>query len=137
MSRSSRFFACTFIVERVVKFLGTFYLNSTQPSFLPACPLVSRFSVRSRRHGGTPSDIGGTGYSPSQARLATLLLGSLIHSTYFIILGSKSGFPSVLVAYVIAAFARSLLTCEHLPPRRRLVLIVSDITAVMRVASFS
>jgi hypothetical protein len=134
--RSCRFFAGTFIVERTVKFLGTFYLASTKPSFLPACPLISRLSALIRRPGGTPSDICDTGHSASQARLAVLLLSSLIHSTYFIILGSKSGFPSALVAYAAAAFARSFFTCTRLTRLRSSPsLIGSDLTAIMRVSA--
>ncbi|KAF8898373.1 major facilitator superfamily domain-containing protein [Infundibulicybe gibba] len=50
------------------------------------------------------------GYSASRARHLTLILGSVLHACFFIIMGSRGGFPALFMAYVVAAFARAFLT---------------------------
>ena len=50
------------------------------------------------------------GHSESQARYLLLILASLTHASYFIMMGSRSGFPVMFLAYVLSAFSRALLT---------------------------
>lgn len=49
------------------------------------------------------------GFSSSRCRFLTLVLASVAHSTFFMIMGTKSGFPSMLVAYALSAFSRSFI----------------------------
>lgn len=77
-----RFFAGTFIVERVTNFFGTL-----------TYPLSQR-----------------THFSPSRARWLVLILGSTLHAGFFVLMGTKTGYSTLLVAYALAAFARSFLT---------------------------
>ncbi|CDO72449.1 hypothetical protein BN946_scf184977.g150 [Trametes cinnabarina] len=49
-------------------------------------------------------------YSKSRSRFYTMLCASVLHAIFFIIMGTKSGFPSMMVAYVISAFARSFIS---------------------------
>ncbi|KAI0651620.1 major facilitator superfamily domain-containing protein [Trametes meyenii] len=39
-----------------------------------------------------------------------MVLASLLHALFFIIMGCKLGFPSMMVAYVVSAFARSFIS---------------------------
>ena len=50
------------------------------------------------------------GYSPTQARHSALLVASVLHTLYFIMMGSQGGFPVMFVAYALAAFARAILS---------------------------
>ena len=49
------------------------------------------------------------GHSPSTARHIVIFAASLLHPVFFVIMGCRKNFPSMLVAYVVSAFARSLL----------------------------
>ncbi|KAF8971544.1 hypothetical protein BDZ97DRAFT_1753335 [Flammula alnicola] len=80
------FFAGTFLVESIMKYLGTF---------------------RVHRNEAFDDDFG---HSTTQARFLVLVMASIMHSTYFIMMGSRSGFPVMFLAYVMSAFSRALLT---------------------------
>jgi len=99
----------TLLVERVIKALGRFHIYSDQRSFIPAIPLISRLSPFTS---SSFQSHGSTGHSASQARFLLLILSSVLHACYFIIMGCKSGYPALLLAYSIAALARAYLTCE-------------------------
>ncbi|KDQ54735.1 hypothetical protein JAAARDRAFT_692970, partial [Jaapia argillacea MUCL 33604] len=101
----------TLVVESVVHFLGRFYTSAERASCIPAVPMVSRLlSLKSVK---TESRDGVVGYSPSQARLLSLFIFSLVHASFFIIMGLSKGFPGLFMAYVTAAFARAFLTGEN------------------------
>ena len=100
MKYFSRFFAGTLIVEPITKQLGTFFLTATKHSIFPACPLISK----------TVNAVSGIGYSTAKGRFVVLILASILHSLFFVIVGFKPGFDTILVAYAIAAFARAFLT---------------------------
>lgn len=36
-----------------------------------------------------------------------------MHTSYFIMMGSRGGFPVMFIGYVVAAFARALLTGKY------------------------
>jgi hypothetical protein len=91
-----------------MKILGRFYISSTDRSFFPAVPFVSRlfrFTSSARTHRPT-------GYSFSQARFLTLVWSSMLHAGYFSLMSFKRDYATILLAYAIAAFARACLTCE-------------------------
>ena len=62
------------------------------------------------------------GYSPSQARILVILISSVTHAMFFVMMGSKSGYWTCFSAYTVAAFSRGLLTgmassCFHFFPK--------------------
>ncbi len=80
--------------------LGRFLVQRNQRSIFALLPVM---------RGKMKSDFG---YSISQARYFTLLIASIIHAMYFIMMASRSGYPVMFVAYVFSAFSRALLTGE-------------------------
>jgi hypothetical protein len=103
----ARFAVGTLLVERTIKVLGRFHLCSAKRSFVPAVPFVSRLLHTTRSHGST-------GHSASQARFLTLILSSVLHMSYFLVMGFRSGYPCLLLAYCLAALARAYLTCGNI-----------------------
>ncbi|KAH7921947.1 MFS general substrate transporter [Leucogyrophana mollusca] len=97
----------TILLERVVKFLGRFYLASEGRSYVPAVSILRRFYPT---HGNSGNATAGIGFSPSKARFVTLFMASLLHPCFFIIMGTARAYPELLAAYAIAAFARAFLT---------------------------
>lgn len=93
-------------MESIINQLGCFDLAKSQPSWIPQTCLPSKFF--SFRKGASKH----TGFSPSQARLLALLLSSFLHGMFFVMMGTKGGFWVLFGAYVIAAFARAILTGE-------------------------
>jgi hypothetical protein len=106
--RLHRFFAATFFVEWDMKFLGTFYLASRSPPFCCHSFFVKVCAPVLRSRAGSCGS--GTAHSTSQARFSVLIFASILHSMYFVLLGSKRGFASMLAGYAIAASARAFLT---------------------------
>jgi hypothetical protein len=92
-------FASTFLVESIMGYLGTFRVHRNERSFFSFMPAFRRKSI-------FDDDLG---YSVVQARFLTLVICSILHSTYFIMMGSRSGFPIMFLAYVMSAFSRTLL----------------------------
>lgn len=99
---SSRFMVGTCLVESIVNQLGCFDLTSNHSSWIPRLS----FSCLSIRKPGNNK----IGYSPSQARHVALLVSSILHGMFFVMMGSRGGFWVVFGAYAVAAFARSILT---------------------------
>lgn len=99
-----RFFFGTLIAERVLNYIGRFNVGKAK---VPAKELRPAFFARSSREG--------VGFSPSQARFFSLVISSVLHGLHFIMMGSRSGFPMMFSAYVLAAFARAFLTGEAFP----------------------
>ncbi|KAI0690670.1 major facilitator superfamily domain-containing protein [Cytidiella melzeri] len=53
------------------------------------------------------------GHSPTQARFIATWAGTLVHPVFFVIMGCRKNFASMLVAYAISAFSRSVLTGKN------------------------
>lgn len=94
-----RYFAGTFLVETILKWLGRFNLES-EPSRNIEC---SSLVVSGKK-------IGKFGHSASRARHLALIITSVLHAFFFAMMGSRAGFPVMFVAYAVAAFARAVLT---------------------------
>lgn len=96
----------TILLERIVNFLGQFYPSLDQYTYFPAVPFFDRlFNVSAV----LPC---GVGYSPAKARFSSLVLGCLLHPLFFIVVGTARNYPTLLLAYAIAAFARSFWTAS-------------------------
>ena len=100
----------TVLLERIVKFLGQFYPSLDHQTYLPAVPFFHRLFTKNAS-AALPL---GVGYSPTKARFSSLILGGLLHPLFFIVMGTARNYPALLLAYAIAAFARSFWTGEHL-----------------------
>ncbi|KAI0085609.1 major facilitator superfamily domain-containing protein [Irpex rosettiformis] len=90
----------TTLVERILGLAGWVYIRPNQRS-----PILPAFLRRAAKGGIC-------GYSASQARFIVTWTGTLVHPVFFIIMGCRRNFASMLVAYVISAFSRSLLTAN-------------------------
>ncbi|KAI0762624.1 MFS general substrate transporter [Fomes fomentarius] len=92
----------TISVEFITRFLGQGRFFATKaPSVLS-----SPWSFGRKNQEGITTVVG---FSSSRCRFLTLVLASIAHSTFFMIMGTKSGFPSMLVAYALSAFSRSFI----------------------------
>ena len=91
-----RFFLGTFLVESIVTVLSRFRFRR-----------LKNFSKKNNRN----EDLD-THSSSSQGRHLVLLIASIAHAMYFVMMGSRSGFPVMFLAYVVSAFARALLAGE-------------------------
>lgn len=113
----------TIIVEHITRILGrTRFLNGSVSSAIG-------FALRSRE----PSEkiqSSTIGFSRSRSRFYTLVLASVLHAVFFAIMGSERGFASMMIAYVISAFARSFVAGAHRSsgrPTRRPVLTLAPL----------
>lgn len=94
----------TVSIEFITSFLGRGVLSASR------VPSVISFPSWPRRKAGTQEDETTiVGFSQSRCRYLTLVIASVCHATFFVIMGSKSGFPSMLVAYAVSAFSRSFI----------------------------
>ena len=50
------------------------------------------------------------GHSPTQARALLVIFASLVHTIFFVIVGTGPRYPSLLIAYALVAFSRAFLT---------------------------
>ncbi|KAJ7139911.1 major facilitator superfamily domain-containing protein [Mycena epipterygia] len=91
----------TLLVPHIMHFLGCFYLAEAKLALLPTSPFRIALS------GPSSSAVG---HSASQSRYLVLILASVCSPTGFIMLGSKSGFPTMFMAYVVVSFGRAILT---------------------------
>ncbi|KAJ6604437.1 MFS general substrate transporter [Mycena vulgaris] len=91
----------TLLVPRIINFLGRFYLSDAKLPLLPTVPFRIALSRNS---------LSGVGQSPSQARYLALILAGLGPPINYIMMGSKSGFPTMFMAYVVVAFAKAVIT---------------------------
>ncbi|KAI0670133.1 major facilitator superfamily domain-containing protein [Trametes maxima] len=97
----------TITIEHVTRTLGrTCFSTSRVPSAI-GLPLHFRTKASDTAEKGSSSL---AGYSKSRSRFYIMVLASLLHALFFVIMGCKLGFPSMMVAYVISAFARSFIS---------------------------
>ncbi|KAF8488169.1 major facilitator superfamily domain-containing protein [Gautieria morchelliformis] len=101
------FFFGTLMIETLLRLMGRFDISSQKPSFIPHIRVGWRFY---RYKVTTPR----LGHSPTQARATLLVVASLIHAVFFVIMGTGPKYPSMLVAFGLAAFARAFLTAPWL-----------------------
>ncbi|KAF4605454.1 hypothetical protein EYR40_004238 [Pleurotus pulmonarius] len=95
------FSAATVLVEWISKALGNAHTSSRNRSFFPAIPWFSRTNPK--------SDIGAF---PTQGRYLAIALFSVLHACFFVLMGSRGGYPVLLLAYAFAAFARGIVTAQ-------------------------
>lgn len=93
-----RFFTGTFLVEGILKYLGRRKISPSTKNATLSFLNVSRYNSPTLFH------------STSRARYLALVIASTMHTSYFIMMGSRGGFPVMFIGYVVAAFARALLT---------------------------
>jgi hypothetical protein len=94
------FLTGTFLLERILKQLGRISRTGTRTSLFPFYPSISK---------RTGVDAG-VRFSPLQARLLAVIMSGFLHGMFFVIMGTRGGFPAIFVAHSTAAFARSILT---------------------------
>ena len=94
-----RFFLGTFLVESIITLLTRFQL-----------PRLTNVLKTDK-----PNEDLDTHSSSSQGRHLVLVIASIAHAMYFVMMGSRSGFPVMFLAYVFSAFARALLTGQLEP----------------------
>ncbi|KAI0662595.1 MFS general substrate transporter [Cubamyces menziesii] len=103
----------TIVVEHVTRLLGRTRLETHRPpSTSPFPAWCSRTSRPESRH-DTNEKTRIIGFSRSRSRFYTLLYATSLHAVFFVIMGSKSGYPSMMIAYVISSFARSFITGDN------------------------
>jgi hypothetical protein len=95
---TGRFFLGSFLVELIITVLARFQLRR----------LTNIFKKNNRNE----EDLN-THPSSSQGRHLVLLIASITHAMYFVMMGSRSGFPVMFLAYIVSAFARALLTGQR------------------------
>lgn len=93
------FFAGTFLVEFLMNALGSLKVHRNKNSHF-AFPTFRRRLILEEE----------VGHSKTQARHLVLVIASIVHAMYFVMMGSRSGFPVMFLAYVFSAFSRALLT---------------------------
>ena len=93
------------MIENLLIILGRFNFTSQKRSYVPR--MLVRWRFHQLRHDLTSPTLG---HSPTQARATLLVLASLIHALFFVIMGTGPQYPSLLIAFALAAFARALLT---------------------------
>ncbi|KAH9853161.1 MFS general substrate transporter [Lenzites betulinus] len=92
----------TIVVEHVTRIIGRTRFSTQKLPNVVAFPL--RFST------GTEKESTIVGFSRSRSRFYTMVSASLLHAVFFILMGCKLGFLSMMIAYVISAFARSFIS---------------------------
>ncbi|KAJ3551039.1 hypothetical protein NMY22_g41 [Coprinellus aureogranulatus] len=89
----------TVILEKMNEQLGRASHSSTRSSWIPFYP-----SLSCRSESDMP-----TRYSSLQARHLAILVGAFFHGMFFVIMGTRGGFPAIFVAQMTVAFARAVL----------------------------
>ncbi|KAJ8487811.1 hypothetical protein ONZ45_g14197 [Pleurotus djamor] len=90
------FSVATIFVENICRFLSRFDPSAPHRSAFPA--------IWNRRRTIAHSKTQGT-------RLAIAYF-SVLHATFFVLMGTKGGYPILLLAYACAAFARGIVTAQ-------------------------
>ena len=96
------------MIGHVMCLLGRHRLNPL--GFLT--PLISRDVTPSEAARGSSLNDGAHTSrinSPSRARFRILALASILHASFFILMGTARGFSNVLVAYFLASFGKAFL----------------------------
>ncbi|TDL28841.1 MFS general substrate transporter [Rickenella mellea] len=105
IASSAGFTVGTLLLERVLHFMGRIHMPDVGNNHVSILSL--RFQRRKSRlsHSLHIAD----SHSPSRARSIVLIIFSVCHATFFILMGTKS-YPALIAAYAVAAFSRAFLT---------------------------
>ncbi|KXN83561.1 Bypass of stop codon protein 6 [Leucoagaricus sp. SymC.cos] len=96
------FFSCTLLIEVIMKTLSRTPMDGERSAWFP-----SLAPTRSKKpHGPVIRS------SFLQGQHLSLVLASLIHASFFVMMGSTRGYVTIFTAYVVAAFARAILTAS-------------------------
>jgi hypothetical protein len=85
-------------VESILKILARTSLNQERSAWFPYIPFGKK-AVRK---------------SFVQSRHLGVVYGSLLHGSFFVLMGLKTGYPLTFMAYVAASFSRGIITGECL-----------------------
>lgn len=97
-----RYISGTVLLEKINEHLGRVSRTGTHSRWFPF------YSTLSKRSGIDAS----TRFSFLQARHLAILVGSFFHGMFFLIMGTRGGFPAIFMAQVTVAFARAILNGE-------------------------
>ncbi|KAH6917511.1 major facilitator superfamily domain-containing protein [Coprinopsis sp. MPI-PUGE-AT-0042] len=95
----------SFVLEFILQRLGRIHPSRTKFSWLPHHPF-------SRKR---PADSNSCRHSAAQALHLALVYATFLFSLYFCLMGTKTGFPALFMAYVTLAFSRAIV-CGCLNP---------------------
>ncbi|KAK2462068.1 hypothetical protein APHAL10511_006531 [Amanita phalloides] len=93
----------SFVVERLLNFLGRFNYMHLRGWLLPTPPHLRRCMGKQVPNEDIVNSV-------SHARFLALMMGCVLHTSFFLIMASRRGFPAMFIAYAAAAFARALWT---------------------------
>lgn len=105
----SSFLSGTLLVESILKILSRASVSQKCSAWYPYLP-----ALRFKKSSGRKSDNDGVRNSFVQSQHLALLVASLMHASFFVMMGTRSGYPLMFVAYVVSAFARAIITGEFL-----------------------
>jgi hypothetical protein len=116
----SSFFSGTLVVESILKILAHASLNQERSAWFP----YIRFGKKIVRK------------SFVQSRHLAVVYGSLLHGSFFVMMGLKTGYPLTFIAYVAASFSRGILTGECFYFNGEVLAINRDVHASCIVGAF-
>lgn len=97
---NNSFLSGTVLIEIIIKALSRTPVNQERSAWIPYInPTASKNSQSKAIRD-----------SFLQAQHLSLVLGSLMHGSFFVMMGSTGGYITIFLAYVISAFARAILT---------------------------
>ncbi|KAJ3561022.1 hypothetical protein NP233_g10451 [Leucocoprinus birnbaumii] len=94
------FLSGTFLVEVIMKALARTPTNGERSAWIPH---LTPTPARKTQNGNAVRE------SFLQAQHLSLVLLSLMHASFFVMMGSTRGYVTIFCAYVVAAFARAIL----------------------------
>ena len=116
------------MIEHVTKLLGSLHIpwderadprESEPPSSLASC---RRDENSARQTTRSQDRLKPT--SPSRARHRLLVIGSLLHASFFVLMGTSTGFQNVLIAYFTASLGKAFINGKYI--------FVSNVSAYVR-----
>ncbi|KAF9451801.1 MFS general substrate transporter [Macrolepiota fuliginosa MF-IS2] len=103
------FLSGTLLVEALMRVLSRAHVTQTQSAWFPYLSFP-RFKTTTRRRANQD----GIRSSFIQAQHLSLIIATLLHTSFFIMMGTRSSYATTFVAYVVAAIARAILTGANL-----------------------
>ncbi|KAJ3559411.1 hypothetical protein NP233_g11268 [Leucocoprinus birnbaumii] len=94
------FLSGTFLVEVIMKALARTPTSGERSAWIP---YLTPTPARKSQNGSAVRE------SFLQAQHLSLVLSSLMHASFFVMMGSTRGYVTIFCAYVVAAFARAIL----------------------------
>lgn len=102
------FLSGTLLVESIMRLLSRARVNQERSAWYP----YFSFPPFKKRTSDRRANLDGVRNSFVQSQHIALLVSSLLHGSFFILMGTRSGYATIFVAYVVAAFARAIITGE-------------------------